>query len=291
MDSLSSNTSSNKTTQETTFIYGLVDPNTHSIRYIGKANDPHVRLYRHLKEKSHTHKSMWLRSLKERGLSPEMQIIEEVPVLGWQASERYWIKYYREQGCDLTNSTDGGDGLHGYVITEEHREKLSKAAIGKKRGPMSEEQKTLFSSIRKGKPKPALSVLYKGKPFPDKAYETLKERRTGKPLSEEVKQKISDTKRSRGMPEEERAKLRERKLTEEHKAKLAASRHATPDSEETRLKMSLAHKGQRHPHSEQARENMRLTRLTANARKRGMTLEEYMLVRKECNKKYVSREP
>jgi NUMOD3 motif len=41
------------------------------------------------------------------------------------------IKEYREQGLELCNLTDGGDGTSGYKQSDEHRQKNSQARIGK----------------------------------------------------------------------------------------------------------------------------------------------------------------
>lgn len=46
MDIVSPHTQNNSTT----FIYCLRDPETQLIRYVGKANDPQIRLVRHLRE-------------------------------------------------------------------------------------------------------------------------------------------------------------------------------------------------------------------------------------------------
>jgi hypothetical protein len=98
-----------------TVIYGLVDPRTQELRYVGKTSRELIeRLRCHLKPgslKAETHNSHWLRQLKSLSLKPDIFIIEEVPeIASWQEYEQFWIAYYRSIGCLLTNSTPGGEG-------------------------------------------------------------------------------------------------------------------------------------------------------------------------------------
>lgn len=119
---------------ETTFIYGLNDPETGECRYIGKADNPKIRLSKHLSEGRNTEKpcyrTNWLNSLTLRGLSPILEILDEVPKADWKLWERVWIKASRELGMNLTNGTDGGDGLDN--PSPEIRKKLSESNSGNK---------------------------------------------------------------------------------------------------------------------------------------------------------------
>lgn len=93
-------------------------------------------------------------------------------VLGYTASiedlylaERWWIAELREAGYHLLNLTDGGDGVHGYIFTDEQRARLSAAHKGKRHSgsfakshapwnkgrPPSEEQKAKLSAAMKGR--------------------------------------------------------------------------------------------------------------------------------------------
>jgi hypothetical protein len=102
------NTSSN----ETTFIYALVDPRTKQIRYVGKADNPYERLVDHLREKGALDKNKWIYDLLAEGQQPELRILEEVsmhPPYMWQERERWWIFHLRRQGTQLTNVVFGGE--------------------------------------------------------------------------------------------------------------------------------------------------------------------------------------
>lgn len=97
-----------------TYIYGLREPDTQLVRYIGKTIDPHRRWLNHLCEKSKTRRAYWVQSLERRGLRPEMVIIEEIfGAWPWQESERFWIAFARANNWPLVNMTDGGDGITG----------------------------------------------------------------------------------------------------------------------------------------------------------------------------------
>jgi hypothetical protein len=126
--------------QITTFIYGLVDPRTGHVRYVGKSNKPTVRLGLHLipsQLKETTHKTRWLRQLLDAGERPRLIILENVPKVSWPESEKKWISHYRNlpNYPPLTNSTDGGEGVEGYVYSEEERKKRSASHLGLKMPP------------------------------------------------------------------------------------------------------------------------------------------------------------
>jgi hypothetical protein len=116
---------------EPTFIYCLRHPIAKEVRYVGKTVDIKAR------EKSHrqlgkTRCDNWKRSLLKDGLWPEMEVLETVPVgANWPERESHWIAHFKEQGANLTNLTDGGEGTHGRVITDAYREKLRKAFTGR----------------------------------------------------------------------------------------------------------------------------------------------------------------
>lgn len=62
-----------------------------------------------------------------RGLEPETEILNEVPESEWQTWEKSHIEIYRLLGHDLTNATDGGEGV---TMTPEIRAKIGKKKQG-----------------------------------------------------------------------------------------------------------------------------------------------------------------
>jgi len=95
-------------------IYGLKDPNTNEIRYVGKTELPlEKRLYYHiwdLKRCTNKHKINWFNKLLSNNEKPIIFLIEEVNFNIWKQKEKYWINEMRKNGCDLVNYTDGGEG-------------------------------------------------------------------------------------------------------------------------------------------------------------------------------------
>ena len=96
-------------------IYGLVDPITRNLRYIGKSSSGLRRAKNHqlpcYLSKDRTHKGNWIRQLLAANLAPEVvivQALEDGEILN--EAEIHWIAYFRLMGCPLTNITRGGDG-------------------------------------------------------------------------------------------------------------------------------------------------------------------------------------
>lgn len=130
------------------YIYGLVDPRTGQIRYIGKTRRKlkyavKYRLNRHiadtLKEPLLTHKSRWIASLFREDLLPEAIVIDKVFCSAEELSalERKRIAEYKAKGADLTNATNGGDGGRGPLSEDEkvaYVARLVTANTGAKRG-------------------------------------------------------------------------------------------------------------------------------------------------------------
>jgi group I intron endonuclease len=116
----------------TGYVYGLVDPNSFEVRYIGKTiRDLEVRLYEHTTRINNTHKSNWIKSLGNSTPS----IINLFEHSCCDVNELNSILYEKEQLLineypNLTNHTDGGQGLVGHKFTEEHKKKISDALSG-----------------------------------------------------------------------------------------------------------------------------------------------------------------
>lgn len=118
-------------------IYGLVDPITNELRYIGKAKNALDRFHEHMRPRNlvaRTHKNNWLNSLVAQGLKPELIIIEECPdMFSMDEAEDFWIQYYKSIGARLTNSCNGGKGTPGFRHREETIQRLSEMKKGTKR--------------------------------------------------------------------------------------------------------------------------------------------------------------
>lgn len=129
------------------FIYGLIDPRTNELRYVGQTKQSLSRRCNgHIcdSRRGRTHCATWIRCLLAQNLKPEIFLIEEMNSENWDEAERFWISYFRFVGCDLTNHREGG-GCN-YTLTPEHRAKLSAAA---KVRVFSPETRAKLSAARK----------------------------------------------------------------------------------------------------------------------------------------------
>lgn len=126
-------------------IYGLVDPRTREIRYVGQSSTGMKRpLQEHL-----AHCLKWERMLVRLGLTKEIVILEECPVGSDPAfwldeTETFYIRFFRAMGARLTNIADGGTGgatRRGMKNSPAHREALRASNIG--RSPTDETRKKI----------------------------------------------------------------------------------------------------------------------------------------------------
>lgn len=118
-------------------VYALAHPETGEIRYVGKTIAvPRDRLKTHMRaaygRMAHTRLSRWLRTLPSE---PQLLTLEECSEADAGTAERRWISELREQGARLTNLTDGGEGIPGFRLSREHREKIAAAATGRRHTP------------------------------------------------------------------------------------------------------------------------------------------------------------
>lgn len=139
------------------YIYVLIDPRDYRIRYVGKTINPKRRLRGHCTYlKSRSHRTHWLNQLKKENIRPILQVVEKCSESIWSEREMWWISYGRGCGWNLTNTTDGGEGILGYCHTEETREKIRQAhkgntyTLGRKQ---TEEHKQNISNSLRGKKK------------------------------------------------------------------------------------------------------------------------------------------
>lgn len=219
--------------QNKTYIYALTESINDKIRYIGKSNNPKKRYNIHtFYEKGKNYKNSWIKSLKNKGLIPNIKIIEECDKNNWQEREIFWINFYKNAGARLTNLTNGGDGLNN--PSEETKRKISENSKKlwqneeyrkkhklerKKRYSNKEYRKKLSDIMKKTQNKPenrkkqsnTMKMLFQNPEFRKKHAETHKNH------SEETKRKISEANkgktRNKGFRHTEQSK---RKMSEAH---------------------------------------------------------------------------
>lgn len=165
-------------------IYGLFDPRTGELRYVGKSTTGvRHRVSSHLYPSSlrdRTLKIGWLKSLLKRGLKPEAEVIEAVAQkTDLDEAERHHIAMFRALGCRLTNMTSGGDGLGGMSPTAETREKIAAAQRGVPRKPLPREVYERNAERMRGRSKDPAAVektaaALRGKPRPAHVHAALR---------------------------------------------------------------------------------------------------------------------
>lgn len=109
-----------------------------------------LRKYKH-------HCRNWVKSLVDRGLKPEIVVLEECSAPQDLIESEVWhIAYWRSIGANLTNLTDGGDGMTGHKPT---KEAVEKRAAAKRKIPLAEIP-ALINKYLSGILTPALGIEY-----------------------------------------------------------------------------------------------------------------------------------
>jgi hypothetical protein len=122
-------------------IYGLVDPDSGEVRYVGRSMSGLDRPRQHrcpsvLRKDGGTHKAAWVRSLLKRGKTYGIAVLYRAPTReGLDEAEIFWIAELRRRGHDLTNLAVGGGGGGLGPVTADHRRKISEALRGKGKSP------------------------------------------------------------------------------------------------------------------------------------------------------------
>ena len=121
------------------FIYTLSDPVSNQIKYIGKTKNLKDRLQRHMSpyglKCSWQSKTKWLRYLKNNGLKPIMEVLDEGDENNIDDLEIYWIAQFKAWGFKLKNETIGGQTPtpKGAKLRERHKKNLEESTNKKKK--------------------------------------------------------------------------------------------------------------------------------------------------------------
>jgi hypothetical protein len=176
-----------------TNIYALADPRDGYVKYIGKTNNPKVRLWDHEKGGrlyNKTIKERWINKLQRLGLSPLLFIVDEVPESEWEFWEQHYISLFRSWGFKLTNLTLGGVGAVG------SKKPLLKGIVLIRKGKTFEE---IYGEEKAAYMRKRISDCRK---LEVRDYSYLREiatKRKGTKISEEVKSKMKASSANRGL--------------------------------------------------------------------------------------------
>lgn len=134
-------------------IYTLSHPITNEIRYVGQTkHNLKTRLMGHLKSKDKTHRTYWIKSLVNKGLTPKIELIESVSKEKGNECEIYWIMMFKSWGFNLCNLTEGGETSTTKHITRNKSwcENISKGKLNSE-FKYSEESKLKMSESAKSR--------------------------------------------------------------------------------------------------------------------------------------------
>ncbi len=212
-------------------VYGLLERDTWELRYVGicLVGTFEDRLKGHLKDTrafirhgrppdDQTRKLNWMsrRILDDPSWRPATVQLAIVPIHALKEKERELIRYYREQGADLVNDTEGGDGTLGQVHDEFAREKMRVAAKKRWSVPISDEYR---EAMRNGQlqsyaanPGRATQHSKRMKEYYESQEAREKTSQAGKgiPKSDEWKQRMSELKLGTKFSDEHRASISQR---------------------------------------------------------------------------------
>ena len=214
--------------------------------YVGQTKDVCKRKLGHLYSARVGNKRPLYSAIRKHGWDNfTLEILEECPVVSVNAREVHWINTYDSldplKGYNLAR---GGNCPAGYVLSAEHKRKLSLLHKGRKRSPehckkiseramgnshrlgktLTEEQKQHQSAIKN-----ELYASEEGTRIRQKISKTL----TGRTLTEEHKKNVGLAGIGKKRSDETRQKMSSHVKTDEHRRKLseAAKRRAYPKKE------------------------------------------------------------
>ena len=231
-----------------TKIYFLRDE-TGFVRYVGKTSKTlNRRLQGHLDEArrgKRSHRCNGIRCLLHQGFTLTIDLITEVEGNG-EGAERAYIKWLRNEGVNLWNETDGGEGKPGCVTSPETRKKIGdkhrgiprplavriKISESQKGRLITEETKKRMREGHKGLPS-----NFKGKHHSKEAKKKLSEHNIGKHHTEETKRKIAIAGKGR-IPWNKNGRC-----SAKTKLKISKGLTGIRRSEETKQKISLSKLG------------------------------------------------
>jgi NUMOD3 motif len=181
------------------YVYVHMKATDDSVFYVGKGSK-----YRSTSKNGRS--EHWHRIVNKHGLIVEI-VKNNLSFEESNSYEIYLIAKLRNEGCNLCNLTDGGEGSSGYVVTEKTKLAISKATKGKKRTEETKAKmkgnKNAFGAKRSAETRAKMSASKKGT-----------NNIIGRPVSEETRKKISETRKKTWAAKQQLKLLESAQLTE-----------------------------------------------------------------------------
>lgn len=174
-------------------LFSLDKPN--EIRYVGQTCSQIEKYFKNAYQndilKFRNSKRPVYKWLFSNNLKVGYKILEESAI--WNESEIKWIAKLKEEGHRLLNCTNGGEGLIGYIFTDDHRENIRKSRICKKH---SKSARLNISKAQIGKKlseshKSSLLKSLIGRKLSEETIRKMSKSQIGKKHSDETKKKLS----------------------------------------------------------------------------------------------------
>lgn len=106
------------------FVYGLIDPNTKELKYVGITIEGFRRFQNHFCKKSRFNPvKKWIQGLRENGQIFDIVYLEYFNTDGehLDEAEEFWISYFKSIGCELLNVTHGRRSFNFFQHADTHR--------------------------------------------------------------------------------------------------------------------------------------------------------------------------
>jgi hypothetical protein len=237
-----------KRTTRSAILYTLSDPRTGEVRYLGwTARTKRLRFKDHIHDARRGRKdyrSRWIASLLRAGVKPTMRTVVILQASDAPALEIGYISILRARGVRLTNTTDGGEGVLGWVPSAETRAAISRANKGR---PPSAACRAASSAVHKGvvpwKAIAASVKANKGKRRSSEFCAAVSRGLTGRIFSAEHRAAMSRCRIGIPQPAATAAAAlvnKGRPLSAEHRAKIARAKTGLPATEAHRASLRAA---------------------------------------------------
>lgn len=206
-------------------IYGLIDPRTLLVRYVGKSARGLVRPRRHRSKppSDKTWCANWIRELQRLGLEFEICVLEDVddPTM-LDDTERWWITYGRACGWPLTNLVAGGRGgpkRPGFAQSESARRKIAASWTPERRAILRARNVSRVGSKHSIETRLKMSAVHVGKKHTAEAKAKIGATKIGKTHSTERRAQNSAAQKGKRLSAATRQKISAANLVRHRKVK------------------------------------------------------------------------